>query len=301
VVSLAGTAYQGVEIALTPAGAPKTAQKAATDANGRFEFGRVPPGDFRLTVAATGFTAQTMAGTLHSGESLEAPRFVLAMGATASEVRVTATREEVAEEQVHIEEQQRVLGVIPNFYVAYDRNALPLSPRQKFELAWRSSIDPFTFIITGAFAGAEQAENTFSGYGQGTQGYAKRFGANYADNFTGTMIGGAILTSWWKQDPRYFYKGTGTFRERALYAIANAVICKGDNGHWQFNYSAFAGGLASGAISNIYYPASNRSGATLIFENLGIGTAESAAQNMVQEFVVRRFTPKAQSIPTSNP
>ena len=95
--------------------------------------------------------------------------------------------------------------------------------------------------MTGAIAGVEQASNTFAGYGQGAQGYGKRFGANYADAFIDTMIGGAILPSLFKQDPRYFYKGTGTIRSRAMYAIANSVICKGDNGRWQPNYSGDSG------------------------------------------------------------
>ena len=96
-----------------------------------------------------------------------------------------------------------MLGVIPNFYVSYTPNAVPLTTRLKFRLAWKSIIDPFTFGITGAIAGIEQANNTFSGYGQGAQGYAKRYGAAYADLVSGTLLGGAILPSLFKQDPRY--------------------------------------------------------------------------------------------------
>jgi len=153
----------------------------------------------------------------------------------------------------------------------------------------------------GVFAGVEQATNSFSGYGQGAQGYAKRYGAGFADSFIGTMIGGAILPAWWKQDPRYFYKATGTTRSRALYAIANAVICKGDNGHWQANYSAIIGGLAAGGISNLYYPASSRDGVQLTFENALIGTGESAVQNLFQEFVVRKLTPKIPNYSAAKP
>jgi len=140
-------------------------------------------------------------------------------------------------------------------------------------------------------AGYEQANNDFPGYGQGTKGYAKRFGANYADNAIATMIGGALLPSLLKQDPRYFYKGTGTVRSRALYAIANAVICRGDNGHWQVNYSSIIGGLAAAGISNIYYPASDRNGASLTFENTLIGTGGTAVGNLFQEFLVKKLTP----------
>jgi hypothetical protein len=154
-------------------------------------------------------------------------------------------------------------------------------------------------MMTGALAGMEQASNTFAGYGQGAQGYGKRFGANYADGFSDTMIGGAILPSLFKQDPRYFYKGTGTISSRAMYAIANSVICKGDNGRWQPNYSSILGGLAAGGISNLYYPSSNRSGVDVTFTNALIGTAEGAMQNLAQEFLVRRLTPRLPRYPST--
>ena len=155
----------------------------------------------------------------------------------------------------------------------------PLNPRtQKFHLAWRSSIDPVAFLAAGVFAGIEQATNTFPGYGQGAQGYAKRYGANYADSFIDTMIGGAILPSLLKQDPRYFYKGTGTTRSRILYAIANSVICK---------VATTAGGSrtileSSGASLPAASPTSTTRPATatvfsfLTFENMGLGTSPAA-------------------------
>jgi len=213
----------------------------------------------------------------------------LALTTEFTEVRVELSPVELAQEQMKDEEKQRVLGFIPNFYVTYVPNAAPLNTRQKFELAWKSTIDPVTFGITGAVAGYQQANNQFSGYGQGAQGYAKRYGASYADVVTSTFIGGAILPSLFKQDPRYFYKGTGSVRSRVLYAIANSVICKGDNGHWQANYSAILGSLAAGGISNLYYPAGDR-GAGLTFENTGIGIGGTAAANLLQEFVLRKLS-----------
>ena len=288
-----GAVYQGVQITLTqafPSAAP--GKTTTSDSNGQFQFLNVPPGSFTLTISSQGFTTQVVSGALQSGESYQAPAIALAFSTATSEVQVTASRVEVAQEQLHEEEQQRVFGVLPNFYVVYAPNAPPLNTRQKFHLAWKSSIDPVTFAITGAFAGIEQADNGLSGYGQGAQGYAKRFGANYADNFIGTMIGSAILPSLLKQDPRYFYKGTGTTRSRILYAIANSVICKGDNGQWQPNYSGILGSLAAGGISNLYYPASDRDGVSLTIEETLLGIAGSAAQNLFQEFFVRRFTPK---------
>jgi hypothetical protein len=268
-----------------------------SDGAGHFVFTAVPPGPFQLTINGERFATQQLPGTLHPGEALEMPPISLAIAGTTSEVRVSVTNYELAEEQVKIEETQRVLGVIPNFYVSYRQDALPLRSKQKFELAWKTSVDPVTFAATGAFAGVQQAQNEFSGYGQGAKGYAKRYGASYGDAFIGTMIGGAILPSVFKQDPRYFYKGTGSTRSRILYALANAVICKGDNGHWQIDYSGILGALAAGGISNLYYPASSRNGAGLTFENTLIGIGGSAVANLFQEFLVRKLTPHAQGKP----
>ena len=82
---------------------------------------------------------------------------------------------------------------------------------------------------------------------------------------------------------------------RIMYAIANSVICKGDNRRWQANYSGILGGLAAGGVSNLYYPANDRDGLGLTFENAGIGIGGTAVANLFQEFVVRKLTPKVPS------
>jgi hypothetical protein len=207
-------------------------------------------------------------------------------------VQVALSQTEVAEEQIQVEEKQRVLGVLPNFYVSYIPDAAPLNSKQKFKLALRTVVDPFTLVFVGGAAGVEQAQNHFAGYGQGAQGYGKRFGAGYADMVAGTFIGGAILPSLFRQDPRYFYKGSGSKPSRFLYAIANAVICKGDNRRWQVNYSNILGSIAAGGISNLYYPKQDRNGAGLTFENGALGIGATAIANLFQEFVIRKLTPK---------
>jgi hypothetical protein len=266
-------------------------QEVSSGNDGQFSFVNVSPGSFQITISSAGFTTQSSSGILHSGEIYTVPQIALALATNVTEVRVAPTRVDIAEDEIKVEEKQRVLGVVPNFYVSYDHNPVPLSSKQKFELAWKTMVDPVSFGVTGAIAGIQQAQNDFSGYGQGAQGYGKRFGASYADFVSGTLVGSAIFPSLLKQDPRYFYKGTGSKRARVLYAIANAVICKGDNGHWQANYSSILGSLAAGGISNLYYPAKNRDGAELTFENALIGIGESAAVNLLQEFVIRRLTP----------
>ena len=300
VVDLKGTAVAGARVKLAGEHQSPDQETLSVD-DGQFFFGNVAAGPFHLTITSEGFAPQALTGNLRSGENCIVPQIALALATNITEVHVSLTPIELAQEQLKDQEKQRVLGFIPNFYVTYVPNAVPLSSKQKFQLAWKTTIDPVTFGMNGAIAGIQMAQDDFSGYGQGAQGYAKRYGASYADLVTSTFIGGAILPSLLKQDPRYFYKGTGSKRSRAFYAIANAVICKGDNGHWQPSYSAILGSLAAGGISNLYYPASDRDGVGLTFENALIGIGASAGANLLQEFVIRKLTPNVPNYTPTTP
>jgi Carboxypeptidase regulatory-like domain len=296
VLDQSGAILAGVRVALIRTGENQSAdaqsprREVLSGEDGQFFFASVAPGPFLLTVTAAGFATQASSGTLHPGEFYLVPRIALAIAANVTDVQVNLTRIQVAQEQVRDEEKQRVFGFIPNFYVTYDPHPLPLNMRQKYNLAWKTTIDPFTFAMVGAIAGVQQADNSFSGYGQGAQGYSKRYAASFADIAIGTFLGGAILPAVLKQDPRYFYKGTGSTRSRFFYAIANAVICKGDNGRWQMNYSNILGNLAAGGISNLYYPAQNRNGAGLTLENGLIGIGSTAAAGVFEEFFMKKLT-----------
>jgi hypothetical protein len=285
-----GDVIGGARITLThTSDVEATSRIAISSGDGRFNFPNVPPGPFSLSISADGFAPQQISGVLLMGEIRNFPAIALSSGSTTS-VQVTASQSEIAEAQIGQEEKQRVLALFPNFYVSYISNPVPLDPRQKFQLAFRTLIDPVPLLLNGVAAAIEQADNTYA-WGQGTQGYAKRYAAGYGNVLTDTLLSNAVFPILFKQDPRYFYKGTGSIHSRILYALANAVVCKGDNHHWQPNYSAILGSLASSGISNLYYPAVNRDGVALTFENTAIGTGLSAAANLIQEFLVRRLTP----------
>ena len=301
VIDATGAVVVGAQVTLTRA-EQSAPQEVVSGGNGQFFFGNLLPGTFQIKVTASGFSPRTFSGMLRSGEVYFVPPSTLVPAASQTEIQVTASasRVEVAEAQIKAQEKQRVLGFVPNFYVSYVADAAPLTSKQKFKLAWKSTIDPITFALTGVQAGVQQARNDYSAYGQGVEGYAKRFGAAYADGASGTFIGGAILPSLFKQDPRYFYKGTGSTGSRILYAISRSVIAKGDNQRWQPNYSAILGSIASGAVSNLYYPDKDR-GTALVFENALIGTGENAVVNLFQEFVIRHFTPHLPKRDPSHP
>jgi hypothetical protein len=204
-------------------------------------------------------------------------------------IRVSASTEQIAVEQVHLEEQQRVLGFIPNFYVVYDaQNAVPLTARLKFQLAMRVSVDPVTVAGVAFMAGIRQTAHS-PDYVLGSKGYGQRFGAEAADGISDILIGGAILPSILHQDPRYYYQGTGSKGSRLRHALSSPFICKGDNGQWQPNYSSMGGDLAASALMNTYYPQSNR-GAGLVLGQFAVNTAERELSAVVQEFVLRKLT-----------
>jgi hypothetical protein len=269
-------------------------QEVQSDEDGRFDFDRVPPGPFQLTTTGEGFVTQTISNTLRPGEDYAVAPITMYLATVFTEVRVSPSAQEIAQEEFKDLEQQRVLGIVPNFYVSYASDAAPLTPKRKFELALKATTDPVTTVAVATIAGVGQATNRFSGYGQGAQGYAKRYGASYANLASGLWIGGAVLPSILKQDPRYFYKGNGTKRSRFLYAVSRPFICKGDNQRWQPNYSSILGDLAAGGLSNLYIPARDRHGAALTFENAGIALGTSAVINVLQEFVLHRITSKRQ-------
>ena len=261
--------------------------------NGSYTFNDLRPGvPYRVRISADGFVTWTSPALIVSpGQYSFLTGSKLTISGGAISVTVYSSSEQIAAEQVKIEEQQRVFGFIPNFYVFYDHDAVPLTTKLKFKLALKASTDPVIFAAVALTAGAEQAGDT-PNYGQGAKGYGQRMGALYTNGFADIMVGEAILPSLLHQDPRYFYQGTGTKRSRAFHAVSSPFICKGDNGRWEPNYSSIGGDLTAGAVSNIYYPQSNR-GVGIIFENVLITTGGRMANGFVQEFVLRRFTSNA--------
>jgi hypothetical protein len=261
---------------------------------GFFEFSDLEPETYHVTIRADGFASWTSPDVMvKPGQYVILPVGRLRIATAVTSVTVGYSAEQVATEQVKIEEKQRTFGFIPNFYVSYDPNAAPLTSKLKFQLASKVAFDPVTFAGVAIVAAAGQA-GEHPNYPEGWKGYGERYGADYANGFTDIMIGGAILPSILHQDPRYFYRGTGTGKSRALHAIRSAFVCRGDNGKPQPNYSTVGGDLASAAISNAYYPESNR-GVGLFLTNFFIGTGQRVAANLAQEFFLRKHTSGAKA------
>ena len=288
VTDVSGGTVPGASVIVQDSGS-QDSPTVNTDGNGFFRFAQIKPGiPYRITFRAPGLQEWTSpAVTLDAGQ-VKILNAQLRLPMAETQVQVTYDPVEVAIEQVKSEEHQRVFGIIPNFYVVYDRDPQPLTAKLKFKLALKVSTDPITFSAVAFMASVNQAADT-PNYGQGWDSYGKRVGATAANGVTDIMIGGAILPSLLHQDPRYFYQGTGPTSSRLRHAMLSPFVARGDSGNSQPNYSSIGGDLASSAIANFYYPAPDR-GAGTILSSFAISTAERVASSIAQEFILGKFT-----------
>jgi len=190
--------------------------------------------------------------------------------AAAPQTDAEKSAREKAEEQLKQQEQQRVMGVMATFNTTSNKDALPLSSGQKFRLFFKSSTDPWPFLLAGVVSGIGQADDSYPEWGQGAQGYAKRYGAAYSDAFIGNFFGNALLPSLLREDPRYFQMGTGSATKRFLWAASSTFWCRRDNGHWGPNYANVGGNLIGAAIARAYYPASERTVSDTITDGITV-------------------------------
>ncbi len=264
-------------------------RRLLTKDNGFFKLEGLKPGvHYHVSVSAKGFSEWI------SDEIVLTPDqyFILAginlRVATVQQAVTVLPSDEVAVQQVKAEEEQRIAGLIPNFYVVYDQNPAPMTPKLKFDLAMKLLTDPVTSTGFALNAAIYQMAG-YPGYRLGARGYGQRLGATFAGGYTNILVGDAILPSLLHQDPRYVYQGTGTTKSRLAHALSSPFLIRGDDAHREINFSGLGGDLASGAIANAYYPEKDR-GPKLVLSSALIGTGGRMANAVVQEFVLRKFT-----------
>ena len=270
-----------------------------TDADGAFKISSLAPGNYGVKISASGLADWT-ASNVPTSESPEAKplQAVLQVAMQVTQMTVSPPQNEVAAAQLEKELKQRALGVFPNYYVTYESHPAPLSPQQKLHLGLKTLLDPTTFLAAGITAGIQQKMNSYWQWGQGSEGFAKRFGAAYGTQVQSLLITSVLADSLFHQDPRYFYSGQGTKKQRAWYAVKSAFLTKGDNGKWQPPYAGLIGTVASAEIAQAYYPGS-RTQYTLLGRDLMFHFGGLIALNLGEEFVLKKLTshtPKVQPV-----
>ena len=292
VVDSSGAAVARADVKLLLDGRGHDQEVKSSEA-GEFSFAAVAPGAFRLSFAAQGLAVKTISAELPAGQALKLPATALAIATVTTGVTVTENTAALAEAQIkEVERDQRFGGIVPNFFANYNPDAAPLNTRQKFELTWKTYLDPSSFVITGIIAGAGQATNSHKGFGQGAQGYAKHYGSSYVDFVASVTLDKVIMPTIFRQDPRYFVKSTGSTKSRVWHSINRTVICQGDNKKAQFCYSSVISRVGAGFATNYLYPAADRNSNRVILRGAAIGFGAEAMGNLFQEFVARKLLRK---------
>jgi hypothetical protein len=273
-------------------------QMTVTGGDGAFQISSLAPGTYSVKISASGLSDWSAANVPASIAPESKPLLaVMHVALAVTTLTVGLSPEEVAAEQLNQEVKQRVLGVLPNYYAAYEDHPAPLSPKQKLHLGLKVLLDPATFAAVGIAAGIQQKRNSYYQYGQGSEGFAKRFGAEYATAADSVLITSVVANSVLHQDPRYFYSGKGTTAQRVWYALKSAFRAKGDNGKWQPPYSGLIGSIAAAEISQTYHPGSRTQytllGRSLMFRFVGLMGLNLAEELFLKELTTH--TPKGQS------
>ena len=217
----------------------------------KFFFAR-PFQIFLLTIAAANLTAQAFppAQQPSSADSSPSPQI---------SPEQSKEHRDLQKQQQTGTSNDRLFYTLPNFLTVETKNVPPLTAGQKFKVVTRGSFDYIQIPWYAFLAGVSQATNSEAGYGQGAEGYGKRFAAYFADGTIENYMTGAVLPSLLHQDPRYFQLGTGGFWHRTGYAMSRIVVTRTDSGHPQFNYSEVVGSAMSAAISTYsYHPHEDR-------------------------------------------
>ena len=289
IVDPTSTAVDGARVDLTLIDGTEV-ETSTSDAGGAFRLGGVRPGTYLVTVRAAGFArfmTQPFTVTAQTRECVLPPS-VLALEEFSTSIVVRSTAA-LAAAQIKAQEKQRLAGVLPNFYVSYVSDAAPLTSRQKLSLATHETFDWTAFIGSSVVAATDQATHAHSGFGSGPSGYAKRWATSFADDRTGDLLDHYVFATAFRQDPRYFYQGTGTPASRTLHAVTSAFVARRDGGGLMPNYAYVFGNIGAAALSNAYYPRAAR-GTDLLVTNVAVGFAKRAAANLIQEFAGKRLT-----------
>jgi hypothetical protein len=166
-----------------------------------------------------------------------------------------------------------------------------LELKDKFVLFLQDSFDPVTFLETGFNAGIDQAEDTDPSYGQGAEGYGRRFGAGYAGQATSRFFKDFAYPSIFSEDPRYYRLAHGSAGRRLLHAMEHAVVAHRDNGKYMFNFSEWLGTASAVALSNTYHP-DNERGFSPAAQRVGYSVLQDMGFDVLREFwpeISRKF------------
>jgi hypothetical protein len=179
-----------------------------------------------------------------------------------------------------------IVGFLTNrslFFPDIATSSAPLSAGQKFKLFVNESVSPASFISSAISAGFNQWRDVPHDYGQGAEGYGKRFGESMARSASQSFFGTFVTSSILHHDPRFFPQYHPTFWGSVKYSAKRIVVTRTDSGRSTFNVAGFVGPIATEALANTYLPRSEQTGAKAA-ERIGSDLAWKFAGNMFKNY-----------------
>ena len=158
-----------------------------------------------------------------------------------------------------------------------------LTLKGKFRLFVQDSLDPVNFLSTAFDAGLDQAQNSDPSYGQGAEGYGRRFGADLAGGTSSRFFKDFAYPWIFSEDPRYYRLARGTGTKRLLHAMEHAVVAHRDDGTRMFNFTEWLGTASAVALSNTYHPDSRR-GFAPAAERVTLSILQDMGFDVLREF-----------------
>lgn len=217
---------------------------------------------------------------------MTSPRALLLLLVACAGSAWAQTDETEAIKRPESREDTHILGIVPDYDTVRNSNGViqPISARTKFWLATEDVFDPFSFVITGIYAGVSQVSHQYPEWGQGAKGYAKRYGGAFGDNFVGNYMTEGVWPVMLRQDPRYFRMGPKYgFWKRVGYSATRVIVTRADSGARQFNFSEILGNGSAASISAMYYPSSGRN-VHAVLDKWGLDVGSDAGFNILKEF-----------------
>jgi len=166
-----------------------------------------------------------------------------------------------------------------------------LEPGAKFLLFLQDSTDPASVLAAGFNAALDQATNRDPTFGQGSLGYTRRFGANFAGQTASRFFGDFLYPTIFSEDPRYYRMVRGSTRARLLHAMSHTVVARRDNGRSMFNFTEWLATGSSLALNNLYHPG-NQPGVAAAARNGAFSVLQDMGFDILREFwpeVARKF------------
>jgi hypothetical protein len=145
-----------------------------------------------------------------------------------------------------------------------------------------SLFGPEAFLFSAASAGIGQLDDSPHEWGQGAEGFGRRFGSAYANRIVGQTIENGLAFGL-HEDNRYFLSGKNGIG-RLGYAITSAFLARHDDGSRFISISGIGGAAGGAFISRAWQPRSISSmgdGA----RSFGITMGARVGLNVAREFL----------------